>query len=156
MSPIQTRITRNALAAALLFSISTVAIAGTVNEIKGLAIKGYDPVAYFSDGKPVLGSPKYRARHEGATFRFASPANRELFMADPARYTPAYGGFCAYGTSEGYKAGIDPAAFTIADGRLFLNYDLKVREEWAKDIPGRIAKADKNWPTVARTKKVAR
>lgn len=148
--------TRAALAAALLLVLALPALAGTVNEVKGLAIKGYDPVAYFTDGKPVLGSPKYRARHEGATFRFASAAHRDSFTAHPRRYAPLYGGFCAYGTSQGYKADIDPAAFTIVDGRLYLNYNAEVKAEWSKDIPGFIEKADRNWPAVAKTTKVHR
>lgn len=138
------------LAAAAAFAVlaSAPTLAGTVNEVNGLAIKGYDPVAYFAEGRPVDGSPEFAATHEGATFEFASAANRDLFVADPGRYAPRYGGFCAFGTSGGYKAGIDPRAFTIVNDRLYLNYNLDVRQEWSKDVPGHIAKADANWPAV--------
>ena len=141
---------RRVLAAAAAFAAlaSAPTLAGTVNEVNGLAIKGYDPVAYFTEGRPVDGSPEFAATHEGATFEFASAANRDLFVADPGRYAPRYGGFCAFGTSGGYKAGIDPRAFTIVNDRLYLNYNLDVRQEWSKDVPGHITKADANWPMV--------
>jgi len=143
-------------AVVLCLAIGPAVHAGSINEIKGLAIQGYDPVAYFTDGKPVPGSPKITLRHEKATFRFASAAHRDSFKANPQRFAPAYGGFCAYGMSQGYKAKIEPEAFTIVDGRLFLNYNLQVREMWSKDIAGYIEKAEKNWPTVAKTTKVHR
>ena len=148
---------RRAVASALLVLLAaTAARAGTINEIKGLALLGYDPVAYFTDGRPVLGSSKFKLRHEGAEFRFASAAHRDSFKANPRRFAPAYGGFCAYGTSRGYKAKIEPGAFTIVEGRLYLNYDAEVREIWSKDIPGYVEKADRNWPEVAKTTKVYR
>jgi len=136
------------LALALAAGLAASAFAGPVNEVDGVAIKGYDPVAYFTERKPVPGSPEFTASHEGATFRFASAENRDRFLEDPARYAPQYGGFCAFGTSRGYKADTDPAAFTIVGDRLYLNYNLGVRAEWSKDIPGHVAKADANWPTV--------
>lgn len=142
--------------AAALWLIATAALAGSVNEIDGLAIKGYDPVAYFTDKRPVAGSGAFTAIHDGATFHFVSAANRDAFVADPAKYAPQYGGFCAYGTARGYKAGIDPAAFTIVDGRLYLNYDTEVRPTWAEDIPGYLKKADTAWPEVEKTDKVYR
>jgi hypothetical protein len=145
-----------AAAAALAVLAGAPALAGSVNEVNGLAIKGYDPVAYFTEGRAMDGSPAYTATHEGTTFEFASAANRDLFLADPARYAPQYGGFCAFGTSRGYKADIDPRAFTIVGDRLYLNYNLEVREEWSRDVPGHIAKADTNWPTVRETTEVYR
>jgi YHS domain-containing protein len=101
-----------------------------------------------------LARREYRADYKGSTFNFASQANRDAFAADPAKYAPQYGGYCAYGTASGYKAAIDPAAFTVVDGKLYLNYDRSVQKEWSKDVPGFITKADKNWPTVSTQTKV--
>jgi YHS domain-containing protein len=114
----------------------------------GLALKGYDPVAYFSEGKPVPGKPEFTARHEGATYRFASAANRDAFAAAPGKYAPQYGGYCAFGMASGYKAPIEPDAWTIVDGKLYLNYNQSVRSRWSADIPGFIRKAEANWPSV--------
>jgi len=154
MSSTSVRIASVMLAASVLCGSST--LAGSVNEEKGLAIRGFDPVAYFTQGRPVVGLAKYKARHGGATFRFATAANRDSFVARPERWAPAYGGFCAYGTSQGYKAAIHPAAFTIVEGRLYLNYNAEVKKKWSEDVPGYIEKADRNWPTVAKTEKVFR
>ena len=115
----------------------------------GLAIKGYDPVAYFEDGKPEKGNPAYQFQWKGATWRFSSAARRDAFAKEPVRYAPQYGGFCAYGVSEGHTAPIDPEAWTIIDGKLYLNYDKQVREDSKKDTKGRIQKADQNWPKLA-------
>ena len=87
---------------------------------------------------------------EGAKWQFSSAANRDLFAADPGKYAPQYGGYCAFGVSEGHKAKVDPSVWKIVDGKLYLNYDAGVGNEWRKDIPGRIAKADKNWPKVMK------
>lgn len=113
---------------------------------ENVAIRGYDPVAYFREGKPHLGSPEFAAQHDGATWWFASAEDKALFVADPEKYMPAFGGFCAYGTSRGYLVKIEPEAWSIVDGRLYLNYDLGVRDTWAKDPKGYIAKANANWP----------
>lgn len=115
----------------------------------GLAIKGYDPVAYFEDGRPVKGDAAYQYQWKGATWRFSSAAHHDAFKQDPTRYTPQYGGFCAYGVSEGHTAPVDPEAWSIVGGKLYLNYDKTVREEWKKDTDGRIRKADRNWPALA-------
>ena len=79
---------------------------------------------------------------------FASAASRDAFRAAPAKYAPQYGGYCAYGMASGYKAPIEPDAWTIVEGKLYLNYNLSVRSRWSADIPGYIGKADANWPTV--------
>ena len=115
----------------------------------GFAIRGYDPVAYFTEGKPVEGKAEFTAEYEGATWRFASAANRDKFTADPAAFAPQYGGFCAYAVSQGYTAKIEPDAWKIVDGKLYLNYDKRVQRIWEKDIPGYITDADKNWPQLA-------
>ena len=115
-------------------------------DASGLALKGYDPVAYFSENKPVKGRSEFTAQHEGATYRFASAANRDAFSAAPAQYSPQYGGYCAFGMASGYKAPIEPDAWTVVDGKLYLNYSQSVRRQWSSDIPGYLRKADANWP----------
>jgi YHS domain-containing protein len=116
---------------------------------RGLAIRGYDPVAYFESGRPVGGQAAFTHVWRGATWRFASAANRDAFAADPGKFAPQYGGFCAFAVASGYSAPIDPAAWKIVDGRLYLNYDRSVQRRWEADIPGFIAKGDANWPQVA-------
>ncbi len=118
----------------------------TLGSADGLAIRGYDPVAYFRDGGPRLGKAEFTVRHGGATWRFASAEHKALFEADPGRYLPAYGGFCAYGTSRGYLVKIEPEAWSIVAGRLYLNYDLGVRETWLGRTKTYIARADGTWP----------
>jgi YHS domain-containing protein len=132
----------------LIFTISAHA-AGEINvDSSGLALKGYDPVAYFSEKKPVQGKAEFTARHDGATYRFASAANRDAFVAAPEKYAPQYGGYCAFGTASGYKAPIEPDAWTIVEGKLYLNYNQSVRSRWASDIPGYIRNADAQWPSI--------
>jgi YHS domain-containing protein len=111
----------------------------------GLALKGYDPVAYFTMGHAMAGDARYTATHEGATYRFASAAHRETFMKEASKYAPQYGGYCAFGVAGGYKVKIDPQAFTVRDGKLFLNYDTKVQARWLSDVPGYLAKSEANW-----------
>ena len=120
---------------------------------KGVAIKGYDPVAYFTMSKPVKGDKDYVTSWMGATWRFASAQNRDLFEKDPEKYAPRYGGYCAYGVANNYLVNIDPRAWTVYEGRLYLNYSLSVREQWKEDIPGNIRKADANWPALSGMKK---
>jgi YHS domain-containing protein len=143
------------LALLVLLAGAARAGAGEFYEREGVAIKGYDPVAYFTEGKPVAGSPEHTFVYKGSTFRFASPANRDAFAADPEKYAPQYGGFCAFGAAGGYKAKIEPDAFTIVDDKLYLNYNDGVQKQWRKDIAGFVAKADAKWPEVSRQTKVA-
>ena len=112
----------------------------------GIAIHGYDPVAYFADGGPRKGRPDIALDHAGARWLFSSEANRDRFRAEPEKYLPAYGGYCAYGVAQGYLVKIDPEAWAIVNGRLYLNYDRSVAQTWRKDVPGYVAKADANWP----------
>jgi hypothetical protein len=121
---------------------------GLVNADGGVAIKGYDPVAYFTEGKPVPGDPAITADFDGATWRFTSPEHRRAFLSYPTRYEPEYGGFCAYGAAQGRKTDIDPAAFSIIGGRLYLNANLDVRTIWRNELLSAIAGADRNWPRV--------
>ena len=112
------------------------------------AIRGYDPVAYFTIGEPTRGSDRFTTSWQGATFKFVSAANLELFKADPADYAPQYGGYCAYAVSKGATAGTVADAWTIVDGKLYLNYSLGVRQRWRKDVPRHIKAAGRNWPAV--------
>lgn len=116
---------------------------------RGLAIRGFDPVAYFREGRPVRGGAAHTHAWRGATWRFATAANRDAFVADPVRFAPAYGGFCAFAVAHGYTAPIDPDAFRIVDGRLFLNYDRATQRRWEADIPGHVARGDAAWPALA-------
>jgi len=112
----------------------------------GAAIRGYDPVAYFTEGKPVRGEADHTHQWNGATWRFASKQNRDAFAAAPEKYAPQYGGYCAYGVSNGYTVSTAPEAWSVRDGKLYLNYSTGVRQKWLEDPAGYIRKADGNWP----------
>jgi len=112
---------------------------------KGIAIKGYDPVAYFTEKKAMAGDMSIIFEWAGIQWRFISKENMELFKKNPEKYAPQYGGYCAYGVSENHKSPTDPNAWTIVGDKLYLNYNSKVKELWSKDIPGRIQKADTSW-----------
>ncbi len=112
------------------------------------AIRGYDPVAYFTEGKPTKGSDQYTFEWKGEKFKFASAENLALFEANPKKHAPQFGGYCAYAMSQGYTASTVAEAWTIVDDKLYLNYSLGVRNRWRRDIPGHIAAGDKNWPGV--------
>ena len=114
----------------------------------GVAIRGTDPVAYFTENRPVEGRKKYSHIHEGAEFRFATAQNRDLFIAHPEKYAPQFGGYCAWAVSLGYTASTVPEAFSIVDGKLYLNYSLRVRDQWTADQDNRIALGHQNWPAV--------
>jgi len=118
----------------------------------GLSIQGYDPVAFFTDSKPVKGKPEFLLRHNGALYYFASKEHRDLFKADPAKYEPAFGGFCAYGVSRNKLVEIDVDAFQIVNGRLLLQYSKGIRTDFNKDTKGNLAKADGNWPGLVENK----
>lgn len=118
---------------------------GATSTGPGLAVHGYDVVAYFTQGRPTIGSYKHAVAHEGATYRFASQANLDAFKANPEKYAPAFGGFCAFGTSVGKKFDGDPLRWRIVDGRLFLNLNADIQRTWLEDVAGNIAKADENW-----------
>lgn len=139
---------------ALLLASATASVAGEFFASDGVAIRGYDPVAYFTDMKPVKGSPEFHAEYQGSIFYFASAIHRDTFLAHPEKFAPRYGGYCAFGMAKGYKAAIDPAAFTVVGDRLYLNYNGTVRALWVLDIPGYVKKADANWPEVRNTTKV--
>jgi YHS domain-containing protein len=140
-----------ALAAAVFV---TTAQAGEFFERDGVALRGYDAVAYVKDGQAVKGRAQYSAEYKGSAFHFSSPAHRDAFAADPAQYAPQYGGFCAFGMSKGYKAATDPAAFTVVNGKLYLNYNRDVQKQWSTDVPGFVALANKQWPAAQSQTKV--
>ena len=114
----------------------------------GTAIDGTDPVAYFTEGRPVEGSADITLEWNGATWRFSSVANRDLFAANPDLYAPQYGGYCAWAVAQGYTASTDPEAWAIVDGKLYLNYSKGVQARWEQDVSGHITAADGNWPKV--------
>ena len=141
------------MAAVIFFGLAIPLQAEAKSEIyknwQGLAIKGFDPVAFHKDGKPVKGSSKYEFKWKDAKWRFASAEHRDLFKAAPEKYAPQYGGYWAYAVAMGTTANIDPVeGWKIVDGKLYLNYSREIQKKWAKDIPGYIEKADKNWPDV--------
>jgi YHS domain-containing protein len=120
-------------------------------ERSGVGLKGYDPVGYFKAGGPVEGEPTITAVHNGTMYAFANEANRDAFVAEPERYLPEYGGFCAMAMTFGKKVDIDPNAWKIVDGRLYVQANLRAAQVWQKDIPGNISKSDERWPTVMNT-----
>jgi YHS domain-containing protein len=112
---------------------------------KGIGIRGYDPVAYFIDGKPEKGLPQFISSMNGVTYLFASAEHKSAFDANPSKYSPQYGGFCAYGVSKGSLVEIDPAAFQIVEGKLLLQYSKGILEKFNKDQAACLSKADANW-----------
>ena len=119
-----------------------------VNIVNGAAVHGFDVVAYFTDGKPTEGKAEFTAEHDGATYRFASAENRDKFAADPAKYAPQYGGYCAFGTAMGRKFDGDPQAWKIVDDKLYLNLNKDVQQRWVADIAGFVRGANNNWPII--------
>lgn len=124
--------------------------AGDFFEADGYALRGYDPVAYVESEKPTHGDAKNQYVYKGSTFLFSSAQNRQKFVADPEKYAPQFGGFCALGTANGYKVPTQPDAFKVVDGKLYLNYDRQVLGIWKQDIPGNIERANHNWPVVSK------
>lgn len=123
-------------------------LAGSQNLVRGLAIGGYDAVGYFDANDAVLGDPRYALEWNGATWHFASAANRDRFAADPHAYAPQYDGYCAYAAAFSSKANGDPEVWEIVDGKLYLNLSDRIKRRWQQDIPGFIARADAAWPGV--------
>lgn len=151
------RVLRTAVLTAGLAFIGTAAIsalpaqaAQEINVNGGYAVHGYDPVAYFTEGKPVEGKDAFTATHDGASYKFASAEHRDMFVADPAKYARQYGGFCAFGVAmAGRKFNGDPTQWTVKDGKLYLNVNATVQERFRENVPGYIRGADNNWPIIA-------
>jgi YHS domain-containing protein len=135
--------------------VSVSSFAGKYFEKDGAAIGGYDPLAYFTDMKPVKGSREFHAEYQGSTLYFSSAANRDRFAPNLPEFAPQYGSYCAFGMVRGYKAAIDPSAFTVVGDKLYLNYNGTVRALWVLDIQGYVKKADQNWPEVRKSSHIA-
>ncbi|MCG6194388.1 YHS domain-containing protein [Leptospira sp. FAT2] len=137
---------KTALAITILFLSSAVS-ASEINKtfLKGVAIEGYDPVAYFVSGRPIEGKGEFSYKWKGADWYFSSAENLKRFRENPERYVPQFGGYCAYGIALGEKVNIDPNQWKIVDGKLYLNYDHETQGLWEKDIPGFIRKAAEKW-----------
>ena len=130
---------------------STAAFAKKVFGTNSGAIRGYDPVAYFTVSKPVKGKSSFKTQWNGSTWLFSSQANLDAFKVEPAKYAPAYGGYCAWAMSQGRVAITVPQAWDIKGGRLYLNYSLDVRKKWRTNIPKHIRLANSKWPDVRKT-----
>jgi len=142
------RLAALAVGAALAAAVAAESGVEPVNQTRlaGRAIHGYDTVAYFEEKGAVRGSTDWTHEWNGATWLFVSAANRDRFAASPERYTPQYGGYCAWAVSRGYTADIDPDAWSIRDGKLYLNYNSQVQERWLAVVDEAIREADRNWP----------
>ncbi len=145
---------KNYLIIAVLIALAPFALGKDLvnTDRSGVGIKGYDPVAYFTDNKAVKGDPKFQSSANGVIYYFATAEHKAAFDANPAKYEPQFGGFCAWAVSQGYSASIDPNAFQIVDGRLLLQYSLGVRKDFSKDSAGNLKKADTNWPSLVEKK----
>ncbi|MBK7595316.1 MAG: hypothetical protein IPJ11_08720 [Gemmatimonadetes bacterium] len=141
---------------AALFTLTLVATVSAQNGATalniapgGLALKGYDPVAYFADSKAVHGTAEFTAVHDGATYRFSSAAHRATFLAQPGKYLPQYGGYCAMGVAVGKKLDADPTLWRVVEGKLYLNVNKDAQGMWLKDPGKHIATAEEKWAKVS-------
>ena len=137
---------------ALSVAMATSALAAGVElnaSSTGLAMQGYDPVAYFTDGAPAKGSYKITTVFNDATYRFASEEHKAQFEANPEAYLPAYGGYCAFGTAMGFKFDGDPTYWKIVDNTLYLNLSKDIQERWEGNIPGFVEDANGHWENIA-------
>ncbi|HEO8433282.1 TPA: YHS domain protein [Legionella pneumophila] len=132
---------------ALLCLMQSIAFSASTNDF-GVAVQGYDVVGYFTDNKPVKGNGDHVVVHDGLLYLFVNNEHKKMFEANPDKYLPQYGGWCAFGTAVGKKIPSDPMAWTIVDGKLYLNLNDRVQQIWSKDIQGYIKKADANWPKI--------
>ncbi len=134
-----------------LFLISNLSWAGSAiytGFLSDLAVSGYDPVAYFTQNKPIKGKKAFSSQYQGAQWRFSSAEHKAMFDADPSKYAPQYGGYCAWAVANNDTAKGDPQQWTIFNEKLYLNYDTSIQNKWLKDKQALIVKADKNWPGV--------
>ena len=133
-------------------ALATPALAGKspvyTGLVAGTAVGGYDPVAYFTKGKPVRGSSAHTLRHQGVKWKFSSAENLAAFKANPGKYAPAFGGYCAWAVSQGYTAKGDPRAWKIVGGKLYLNYNRSIQKRWEKKQSAHIRAGNANWPKV--------
>ncbi|CAN5511628.1 YHS domain-containing (seleno)protein [soil metagenome] len=139
---------------AFLLLFSTVAVAGDLVNVSGaskVALSGFDPVAFFTDAKPVNGSPAFGADYQGARYFFASEEHKQLFTANPEKYAPQFGGFCAFGVAIGQLFPVDISTWQVRDGKLYLNLNPEILKQFNADFAANAAKADKNWPGLVKT-----
>ncbi len=136
------------VATILSVAMSAVGPKPVVNTRGGLAVRSYEAVSYFTDGRAARGDSRFDFTWSGAVWRFVSGAHRDLCKAAPEQYAPRFGGYCAWAVAHGYLADGDPEAWTIVDGRLYLNYSRSVQQKWEKDIPRFIASGQASWPGV--------
>lgn len=129
-----------------LFFLANCLHAQEIFATEGKAIRGYDPVAFFTKAAPVKGADSLALDWKGVSWLFSSKENLEAFKTAPEKYAPQYGGYCAYGTAGGHKSPTQTDTWTILNDKLYFNYNLKVKELWSKDRENLILKADKNWP----------
>ena len=145
-NPIRRRAAAALVRASALLGASPAGATPDLNtDATGYAIRGYDPVAYFTEGRPVRGRADQEVEHGGGKYLFASEANRNAFRADPTKYAPQYGGFCAYGVAVGKKFDVDPGSFKVVGGKLYLNLNPVIFDKWNQDISGYVGKADQSW-----------
>lgn len=140
--------TKHSILVSLLFFFTTTAVFSQKSEIfekDGMAIKGYDVVAFHTDAKAIKGSQTFTYRWKDTNWLFENQAHLDMFKKDPEKYAPQYGGYCAYGTADGHKAPTETDTWTVKDEKLYFNYNKKVQENWKKNIPGYVEKADKHW-----------
>lgn len=139
-------------AALILLSVSPAIAADLVNVAGAskIAVSGYDVVAFFTDARPVHGSPSNTATYKGAIYLFASEEHRKLFAAQPHRYAPQYGGYCAYGAALGALFPVDVSTWQVRDGKLFLNLNPEIANVFNADFAGNTLKAEKNWPALVK------
>ncbi len=138
-----------AISSTLLLGSLTYAADIDVNaNLNDVAIKGYDPVAYFVKGGPVQGSTRYTATYKNAIYQFSSADNRDAFRDNPEKFAPQFGGFCAYGVTKERKFDTDPTAWKISDGKLYLNLNKSVQKTWLRDVPGNIVAANGIWSDI--------
>lgn len=146
------KVNLSAVAFVLVFGLAafgaSAAHAGDGTEVATVGVGGYDPVSYFAGPRPVRGNGRYTAEYQGVTYLFANEADKSAFEKEPEKYLPAFGGYCAYGVAIGKKFWGDPEVWEIVDGTLYLNLDKSIQQEWDKDKPGYIKKADGNWNSI--------
>jgi YHS domain-containing protein len=139
-------IARTVLALMLLATPVFAADLVNVSGASHIAINGYDPVAFFTDGKPVYGLPSISATHQGAVYFFATEEHKKMFTQTPDKYAPQYGGFCAFGAGLGALAPVDISTWQVRNGKLYLNFNSDILKKFNADFNGNVAKANQNWP----------
>ncbi|WDE08551.1 hypothetical protein SG34_032015 [Thalassomonas viridans] len=145
--------TLKSVLAGSLLAASSLSFAADIDmnaDVNDLAIKGYDPVSYFTMAAPKLGNVNYTATYKGGIYRFSNEENRDLFNKNPAKYAPQYGGYCAFGVAMEKKFDTDPLAWKIADGKLYLNLNKDVQKKWLTDVPGYVSQSDENWQDIRK------